>query len=51
MVGLPPFRWFFLGATLLGGVTALALSAWHRRHPERPARERMVALGLTRDDA
>jgi len=46
LIGVAEFRWFFLGATLLGAVLAFVLFEWHRAHPEPPARERAIALHL-----
>lgn len=46
LVGLPAFRWFFLGTTLFGAVVAVLLVEWRRTHPEPPVRERSISLDL-----
>jgi hypothetical protein len=50
LVGLPAFRWFLVGALLVGGITAVLLFEWHSAHPERPARQRVEPIGLLHDD-
>ena len=46
LIGVPAFRWFLVGATLVGTVVAVALLEWHRAHPEPPARERSISLDV-----
>jgi hypothetical protein len=33
VVGVPLGPWFLLGSTLVGTIVAIALYAWHKRHP------------------
>jgi hypothetical protein len=49
LVGLPAFRWFLLGALLIGGLTAVLLYEWHSAHPEPPLAQRARAIGLPRE--
>lgn len=31
-IGLPHFRWFLIGAALLGAILSVFINRWHRKH-------------------
>ena len=36
LIGIPPFRWFLLGAVVVGAAAAWALACWHLGHSAPP---------------